>query len=970
MSRDISAEKSIPIHIKGARTHNLKNLEVSIPRSSMVVITGVSGSGKSSLAFDTLYAEGYRKYIDSLSTHARQLLDQLPRPDVDFIHGLSPVVAVKQDPGRTHNPRATVGTTSEIADYARLLWSLAAEPRCPVDGGLIVQRSVDDWVDALLDSVGSREAKAVLLAPWMEAKVSVIRGELETLKQRGWERLRVNGEIKRMDDVDVLPKSREAVVVDVVIDRVVLRADQRSRLADSLELAFREGAKRAMILIEDPESPTGWSESRLSQDVGCAECGRTYSALSPRSFSWNHIEGACPTCGGVGQTMQFAAELLVPDPSKSVKSGAIKPWRLGSKRMIIQRNATLKQLAEQYPFDPTVPWEDLDPEVRDAIVFGTGERQFLFKLRRGKAKPETTTFDGVIADLENTRRTTSSEGLKARLMAYQVSSVCKDCQGRRLNAVSRAATLDGTAFDQFMSMPLERAHQWIVASRARLGAAEPGSGVRGKLGEVFEGLESRLRFLVEVGLGYLSLDRSFGSLSGGEAQRVHLATQLGMGLVGVGYVLDEPTIGLHPHDTRRLIDKLHELRDRGNAVIVVEHDDEVIRAADHLIEIGPGAGGDGGELIFQGTPAEAGEDRRSRTGPYLSGRRKLEKSVAGRMPGKEWLEIKGAREHNLKSVDARFPIGLLTCVTGVSGSGKSTLVNGILGKAAAFKLNRAKEIPGLHDRVEGLDYFERTVRVDQEPIGRSPRSNPATFTKIFDELRKVFALTPLAKVRGYSPGRFSFNVRGGRCERCQGDGQIKLDMQFLSDVYAECPSCHGSRYNRETLEVRYRGLNIAEILDLTVDQAAEVFSRHPKMRPKLETLRAVGLGYIRLGQASNTVSGGEAQRLKLSLELGKRSAVKTLYLLDEPTTGLHWIDIQKLLDLLFQLRDAGHTVIVIEHNPDLVRLSDWVIDMGPGGGDAGGEIVFAGTPLDLEKCEKSLTGRCLKSDRMVGAQGD
>lgn len=950
------------IHIKGARTHNLKNIEVEIPRDGLVVVTGVSGSGKSSLAFDTLYAEGYRKYIDSLSTRARQLLEQVPRPEVDFIHGLSPVIAVEQDPGRGNNPRSTVGTVTEIADYARLLWSLRAEQRCPVDGSLVMRRTLDDWVEAILREHAAAAPRAMLLAPWMEAKPAVIRGELDSLRQRGWERLRVNGVIKRLDDGDLLPKGRETISIDLVVDRLVLRADQRSRLADSLELAFREGGKRAVLLVEDDQAADGWREQALTQDLSCGTCGRIFEPLTPKSFSWNHLDGACPVCGGVGHTMQFAPELFVPDPKKSIRQGAIKPWRLGSKRMIIQRNAILKQLSEQLPFDRNLPWEELPEAVRHLLLHGAGEREFLFKLRAGKSPPKPARFEGVIADLETTRRTTSSEGLRARLMAYQISADCPGCHGRRLRPESRSAYVRDLAFDAFMAMNLEEAWAWardLVAEEN----ADPASarGSPGKLQEVVLGLESRFRFLVQVGLGYLSLDRSFHSLSGGEAQRARLATQLGMGLVGVVYVLDEPTIGLHAHDTRRLIHTLHELRDRGNAVVVVEHDQDVIEAADHLIEIGPGAGERGGEVIFTGTPEEAKSAPRSRTGPFLSGKHRLEKGGDDKHPDGQWLVVKGAHENNLRHIDARFPVGLLTCVTGVSGSGKSTLVNDIVGKAAAFKLNRAKAIPGRHAAIEGLDFFERVVRVDQDPIGRSPRSNPATFTKLFDELRKVFALTPLAKVRGYGPGRFSFNIRGGRCERCQGDGQIKLDMQFLADAYAECPGCHGARYNRETLEVRFRGLNIAEVLDLSVDQAAEVFARHPKMLTRLETLRAVGLGYIRLGQAANTLSGGEAQRLKLSLELGKRSAGGVLYLLDEPTTGLHWIDIQHLMDLLFRLRDAGNTVLIIEHNLDVIRLADWILDLGPGGGEAGGELVFSGKPGELEKADNSLTGACLRA---------
>lgn len=945
------------IHIKGARTHNLKNIEVRIPRDAMTVICGVSGSGKSSLAFDTLYAEGYRKYLDSLSTRARQWMEQLPRPDVDFIHGLSPVIAVEQAVGSGHNPRSTVGTVTEVADYARLLWSLAAEARCPIDGGRIVRRALDDWVEFILTEHGEDSPRAMLLAPWMTAKPSVLREEIPHLRQRGWERVRVGGEILRMDDFERDLRGRDAIAVDLVIDRLVLRADQRSRLADSLELAFREGEKQAYLLVQDPADAELWRETLLSQDLSCVTCGRVYEPLTARSFSWNHPDGACPCCGGVGRTLQFAPELVVPDPSLAVKNGAIKPWRLGSKRMIIERNAILKQLSEQLPFDPTTRWEQLPEDVRHVILQGAGERAFQFKLKGGNRKPEEMPFHGVLADLERTRRETRSDGLRARLMAYQVSQECPECRGRRLRPESRAALLHDLAFDQFMERPLEDARNWIERFEQE---SSGGEGARSQqLEEVVRGLQGRIRFLVEVGLGYLSLGRSFHTLSGGETQRVRLATQLGMGLVGVTYILDEPTIGLHPIDAERLLSTLEAMRDRGNAVIVVEHEPLILEAADHLIEIGPGAGEEGGRLLFAGTPGEAVADRRSLTGRFLGGIEKVEKSAATVPPGPDQLRIRGATEHNLRGIDVSFPVGCLTCVTGVSGSGKSTLVNDVLGRAAAFRLNRAKEIPGGHERIEGLEHFERVIRVDQEPIGRSPRSNPATFTKLFDELRKLFAMVPLAKIRGYAPSRFSFNMRGGRCERCQGDGQIRLDMQFLADVYAECPSCRGARYNRETLEVRFRGLNIADVLALSIDDAVRVFARHPKIQPRLETLQSVGLGYLRLGQAANTLSGGEAQRLKLSLELGKRILGRTLYILDEPTTGLHWVDIQKLMDLLFKLRDAGNTILVIEHNLDVIRLADWLVDLGPGGGLHGGRVVYAGTPEAIADCGESQTGRAL-----------
>jgi excinuclease ABC subunit A len=920
--------------------HNLKGIDISIPRDQLVVITGVSGSGKSSLAFDTLFAEGYRKFMDSLSTRARQLMDQIERPEVDYIEGLTPVIAIEQRTGSGANPRSTVATITEIADYARLLWSLCGEPRCPKDGGRIQRKSLDDCLERVFaEPEGSR---LMIVAPYMKAKSSVLRNELPHLKQKGYLRVRVDGEIRELEDANVLPGGAAEHQLDLVIDRLVLRTDQRSRLADSLELAFREAGNRAEVMVQQ-DRDAGWESILVSQNLACETCGTVYPEVTPKHFSWDHPDGACPTCGGLGETLQFSPELVVPEPDKSVRKGAIKPWRLGSRRMIIERNARLKQLAEQLPFDPTVPWKDLPEESRTAILQGTGEREFLFKTKPGNRKPEPARFEGVLADLVRTRRETSSDGLRNRLLLYQTRSLCPDCEGARLRDSSRAVSLQGTHYHHFLSCSIREALGIVESLQL------PG------FDEAVNGLLSRLRFLDEVGLHYLSLDRPYATLSGGEAQRVRLATQVGMGLVGVTYVLDEPTVGLHPANTRELIETLTGLRERGSSVIVVEHDPDVIAAADHLIEIGPGAGEAGGRVVFQGTVAEARQSVQCRTGGFLEGRSKVERPVPVKEPEEGWLTVKGASEHNLRNIDVRFPVGLLTLVTGVSGSGKSTLVNEILGKAAAFKLNRTKDVPGRHLGIEGLETFERVVRVDQDPIGRSPRSNPATFTKIFDDLRKLFAQTPLAKVRGYGPGRFSFNVRGGRCERCQGDGLIKMDMQFLSDVYAECPSCHGHRYNRETLEVRFKGHNIADVLNMSVDEAVAVFAHQPKLVSKLETLRAVGLGYIRLGQPAPTLSGGEAQRLKLSLELSKSQRSRNLYILDEPTTGLHWVDIQHLMDLLFKLREQGQTLILIEHNLDVIRLADWIIDLGPGGGDAGGELLHAGPVFDLKKAKRSVT---------------
>jgi excinuclease ABC subunit A len=959
-----SMEAATHIHIKGAREHNLKNLEVRIPRGKFVVITGPSGSGKSSLAFDTLYAEGYRKYMESLSTQARQVLDQLKRPDVDFIHGLSPVLAIEQRTGGT-SPRSTIATVTEIADYARLLWALAGDSHCPKDGGRIVRRSLDDNIQRVLASCAGQ--RLMLLAPLMNAKPSVLREELPRLRQRGFQRVRLDGQIKNLDDSQLVPlgQGTKEIEVEIVVDRLVGTVDQRSRLADSLELAFKEGHDRALVLFQASESAP-WQELWLSQHLACEVCGETYEKLGPRSFSFNHNEGACPSCGGLGRCMHFVPELLVPNPEKSIREGALKPWRIGGKNLIIKHNALLKQLAEQLPYDPETPWQDLPEKTQKAILLGAGDRLFSFKLRRMR-EPKGMPFAGVIADLEESYRNTDSDGFRARLSTYMISGQCPECHGTRLNARScnvfipmPGASSEGPqkeplSFPAFMGLDVAHAHVLAQAWLARFSGQEA-------LEELAEGIEQRLRFLLDTGLGYLALDRDYATLSGGEAQRVRLATQLGMGLIGVIYVLDEPSIGLHPSDNDRLLQQLLALRDRGNTVIVVEHDEDTMRLADELIELGPEAGAAGGEILFQGTADECAKlpSSRSRTGPFLSGKASVEKDFATKLPGENgWLTVFGASQNNLRNIDASFPVGLLTCVTGVSGSGKSTLVNDILAAAAARKLNGAKAIPGKHKGIDGMDHFSRLVLVDQEPIGRSPRSNPATFVGLLDLLRDLFAKVPLAKVRGYKASRFSFNVRGGRCERCQGDGVIKLEMQFMADAYTPCPSCEGKRFNRETLEVLFHGHSIADVLDMSVSDALELFKNIPRIMDKLTTLEAVGLGYLALGQSATTLSGGEAQRLKLSLELSKRQQGDTLYILDEPTTGLHWTDIQRLMDLLFRLRDAGNTVVVIEHNLDVINLADWVLDLGPGGGSEGGAVVYAGPRKDIESCKASLTGAAL-----------
>ena len=940
------------IHVKGAREHNLKNLDLRLPRGKLVVITGPSGSGKSSLAFDTIYAEGYRKYMESLSTQARQVLDQLKRPDVDFIHGLSPVLAIEQRTGGG-SPRSTIATVTEIADYAQLLWALAGAQTCPKDGGRVVQRSLDDNVQRILTECPGE--RVVLLAPYMRAKPAVLRDELPRVRQRGFQRVRLEGEIKNLDDPKLIPPGAgtKELNVELVIDRLVASADQRSRLADSLELTFREGKDRAIVLAQKT-SDAPWREVALSQSLACEICGDIFEKLTPRHFSFNHTDGACGTCGGLGRKLRFVPELIVADPEKSVRGGALKPWRIGGKNLIIKHNALLKQLAEQLPFDADTPWKDLPSKTRDAILHGAGPREFAFKLRRmreAKAMP----FAGVIADLEESFRHTDSEGFRARLTTFMVSGECPECHGARLNARSGAVRVAGRTFPEFMRLDIGEAHAF---------ARELLAGYRDNaaLGDVVVGIEQRLHFLLETGLGYLTLERDYATLSGGESQRVRLATQLGMGLIGVIYVLDEPSIGLHAHDNQKLIETLVALRDRGNTVLVVEHDEDTMRAADEIIELGPEAGVEGGRILFQGPPAlcAAQPPNVSRTGPFLARKQTVTKAAKNKKPDGAWLTVREAREHNLKGVDAQFPVGLLTCVTGVSGSGKSTLVNDVLAVAAAKKLNGARGLPGQHRHIENLDFFEKLVQVDQAPIGRSPRSNPATYIDLLGLLRDLFAMVPLAKVRGYKASRFSFNVRGGRCERCQGDGAIKLDMQFMADAYAPCPSCGGKRFNRETLEILFHGHSIADVLAMTVREAITLFRNVPRVIDKLATLDAVGLGYLTLGQSSTTLSGGEAQRIKLSLELSKRQQGSTLYILDEPTTGLHWVDIQKLMDLLFKLRDAGNTIIVIEHNLDVIHLADWVIDLGPGGGREGGEMVYAGPRANLESCARSLTGRALQ----------
>ncbi len=943
-------DKHPHIRIKNARVHNLKGIDVEIPRDKFVVITGVSGSGKSSLAFDTIYAEGYRKYMESLSTRARQVLDQIKRPEVDLIEGLSPVIAIEQRKGNGDNPRSTVATITEIADYSRVLWSVLGDSYCPKDGAKIERLSLDECVERVLQEPVRR--KAIILSFVMDAPSSVVQEELAVVQQKGFERVRINGEIKRIGEPDLVPKGGKSVRLEIVLDRIVIKEEQRSRIADSLEFAFSEGGNKAIVAVEQ-EKGEPFEEIVLSQQLCCSECSTVYPELTTRHFSWNNPDGACEECSGLGVTFQFQEEFVVPDGKKSVRGGAIKAWRLGSKSMIIRRNAILKQLAEQLPFDPKQPWSELDDSVKHLILQGATDRQFSFKLKRGNSKPEAVYFEGVFADLRHSFKESSSDGFKARLIGYQTKEKCKACDGNRLGGLSRHVQLAGVTFPQFMQMPLKVAEAFVNKEFSK-------SKKFGHVIDAVHGLKDRLHFLNKLGLQYLTLNRPYHSLSGGESQRVRLATQLGMGLVGVVYVLDEPSIGLHSRDNQKLLSTLLELKNKGNSVLVVEHDMETIKAADIVVELGPGAGTRGGEIVFHGTPKQCMKSDSSLTGPYLSGKVAIDREADYIAKATRYLSVKGAEENNLKSADARFPLGQLSVVCGVSGSGKSTLINDVLGRQAAYTLNKTKDIAGKHKKIEGLDFFSRVARVDQSAIGRSPRSNPATYVKLFGLLRDLFSKTSLAKVRGYKSSRFSFNVKGGRCEKCKGDGSIKLDMQFMSDVYVECSSCQGKRYNRETLEVRFKGLNVADILDMTVEDAAVLFRHHPNIIAKLDTMLAVGLGYLKLGQSATTLSGGEAQRIKLSLELSRKQKGDSLYILDEPTTGLHLADIQNLMNLLFRLRDDGNTIILIEHNLDVVKLADWIVELGPDGGSAGGEVVYEGTLKGLLK-KKTPTSVCLNA---------
>ncbi len=928
------------IIIRGAREHNLDNIDVTIPRNQLVVVTGVSGSGKSSLAFDTLFAEGQRRYVESLSAYARQFLDQMEKPDVDTIEGLSPAISIEQKT-TSRNPRSTVGTVTEIHDYLRLLWASIGIPECP-DCGLVIQpQSIEQMTDQLLELPGGTRFQ--LLAPAVDARKGEHRKIFAQMVREGFVRARVDGQVVDVAEPPELDRKRKHTI-EVVVDRLTVREGVAARLADSLETALKVGEGLALAVVEDGD------ELVLSARHACPSCGFSLAEVSPRLFSFNSPQGACPSCSGLGFLREVDPEKLVVDPERSLAGGCLA--MVGRSPGSWFRHQ-VEQLAEALDFDLHTPWRRLPPEVRQILMYGSdGEHEFVWEGSKGAYRYRDR-FEGAAPRLERRYAETSSEEIRRELERFMSLAPCSECGGSRLRRESLAVKIAGRSIVDVSSLAVNHALEWF--NDLKLDARE-----RAIADKVLREIRDRLGFLVSVGLDYLTLDRMAGTLSGGESQRIRLATQVGSKLMGVLYVLDEPSIGLHQRDNRRLLDTLKGMRDLGNTVVVVEHDEETIREADWVIDLGPGAGRHGGRVVASGSPATIEQAGSSLTGAYLSGRKRIPVPERRASGNGDRITVRGAAEHNLKDIDVDFPLGRLICVTGVSGSGKSTLVNEVLHKALARELYGTPTRPGRHRLVEGVDQLDKVIAIDQSPIGRTPRSNPATYTKVFDPIRALFAATTDARARGYKPGRFSFNVRGGRCESCQGAGQLRIEMHFLPDVFVTCDQCRGQRYNRETLEVRFKGLDIAEVLDLTVNQAAEVFSAHPKIVRILDTLVAVGLGYVHLGQPATTLSGGEAQRIKLSRELAKRATGKTVYLLDEPTTGLHFDDVNKLLTVLRALVDRGNTVVVIEHNLDVVKTADWIIDLGPEGGEGGGEVIVCGTPDDVARCGASYTGQFLK----------
>ena len=934
--------------VRGAREHNLKNVSLDLPRDALIVFTGLSGSGKSSLAFDTIFAEGQRRYVESLSAYARQFLGQMDKPDVDFIEGLSPAVSIDQK-STSRNPRSTVGTITEVYDYLRLLFARIGKPHCPVCGRPIARQHPQQIVDQVLALEPGLRFQ--VLAPVVRERKGEFVDLFRTLQAQGYSRARVDGKVHQLADPPKL-KKQEKHTIEVVIDRLAVKPEAQQRLTDSVETALRlAGGTVTLEFVDAPADDPG-RERTFSEHLACPYDGLSFEELEPRSFSFTSPFGACPECAGLGTHTEADADLVVPDDELSLAEGAIAPWGTGASSEYFSR--LLHALADELDFDIDTPWKDLPVKVRKAVLNGYGKSVTVkYRNRYGRERSYTTGFEGVVSYVKRRHAEAETDAGRERFAGFMREVPCPACGGARLKPISLAVTVGDRSIADIASLPIGEASELLGALQLDDRDAAIGARVLKEIGE-------RLQFLVDVGLHYLSLDRPSATLAGGEAQRIRLATQIGSGLVGVLYVLDEPSIGLHQRDNRRLIETLVRLRDLGNTLIVVEHDEDTIRAADWVVDIGPGAGERGGHVVVSGTVADLEASQASITGAYVSGRRNIELPLLRRLPepGRE-VVVQGAKEHNLQGVDVTIPLGCFVAVTGVSGSGKSTLVNDVLYRVLARELNGARTVPGRHKRVTGLDQLDKVVHVDQSPIGRTPRSNPATYTGVFDHVRKLFAQTEEAKIRGYLPGRFSFNVKGGRCEACTGDGTIKIEMNFLPDVYVPCEVCHGARYNRETLEVHYKGKTIAEVLDMPIEEGAEFFAPVPAIARHLTTLVDVGLGYVRLGQPAPTLSGGEAQRVKLAAELQKRATGRTIYVLDEPTTGLHFEDIRKLLGVLSRLVDTGNTVLVIEHHLDVIKTADWIIDMGPEGGSGGGTVVATGTPEQVAAADGSHTGAFL-----------
>ncbi|WP_193369222.1 excinuclease ABC subunit UvrA [Pelagibius marinus] len=935
------------IAIRGAREHNLKNIDVTLPRNELVVITGLSGSGKSSLAFDTIYAEGQRRYVESLSAYARQFLELMQKPDVDSIEGLSPAISIEQKT-TSKNPRSTVGTVTEIYDYMRLLFARVGVPYSPATGLPIESQTVSQMVDRVMEM--DEGTRLYLLAPIVRGRKGEYKKELAELQKRGFQRVKIDGELYEIEDAPALDKKRKHDI-EVVVDRLIVRKGIETRLADSFETALH----LADGLAFTEEAKKGGEITTFSAKFACPVSGFTIEEIEPRLFSFNNPFGACPSCDGLGITLFFDPDLVVPDPKAPLSGGAIAPWsRSATPSPYYQQ--TLDSIARHYKTSTRTPWEELPAKVRDVILYGSGKTAITMKYEDGLRSYKTTkSFEGVIPNMERRWRETDSDWVRDDLGKYQSNKACEACGGHRLKPEALAVKLDKLHISEVAEFSVAKAAAWFGALNAKLGKKDQEIAAR-----ILKEINERLTFLVDVGLDYLTLSRGSASLSGGESQRIRLASQIGSGLTGVLYVLDEPSIGLHQRDNARLLETLKRLRDLGNSVIVVEHDEDAIRTADYLIDMGPRAGVNGGQVVAIGKPEEVMHHPESLTGQYLTGLRQIEVPRQRREghPGQE-IKILGATENNLQNVEAAIPMGTFTCVTGVSGSGKSTLIIETLYKALARRLHKARANPGKHEGIEGLEYLDKIIDIDQSPIGRTPRSNPATYIGAFTPIREWFAGLPESNARGYKPGRFSFNVKGGRCEACQGDGVIKIEMHFLPDVYVQCDVCKGQRYNRETLEITFKDKSIAQILDLTVDEGVEFFKAVPSIRVKLETLQKVGLGYIHIGQPATTLSGGEAQRVKLSKELSRRATGRTLYILDEPTTGLHFEDVKKLLEVLQALVDQGNTVVVIEHNLEVIKTADWILDLGPDGGDRGGRVVAAGTPEEVAQVAESHTGHYL-----------